>query len=184
MSTAQLILEYIKALAWPVVVFLLILQFRKVIHEVLSQLVERLRSAESVKFGVMGQEIELSGTARMLLAQRPNVQDPAIERLNNPLADMVGVALLEAPSHALPQDELLPAIAHAMGLKIQKPQQAFIASALMKQLEPIVDELSSQGLISLTDGVSALTADGVDFFTRVRKHQQHALAMLTRQKAK
>ncbi len=178
MGKGQLILEFVKALAWPTVVLVLVLYFRTGVHAVLSQLADRLRSAESIKLGVMGQAIELSGTARQLLAQRPTVADPSVQRLNNPLADIIGLALLEAPSYSMGEDDILPAIVNAMGAKVSKRQQGFLVAALLKQIEPIVAELSSQGFVSIGEQRLTLTPEGVSFFNLVRERQQRALTSL------
>jgi len=66
MEVAKLVLEYLKAIAWPLIVLFLVLRFRSSILRILNAIGDRLASAETVKFGVFGQEVQISGTAKEL----------------------------------------------------------------------------------------------------------------------
>ena len=54
-------------MAWPLVVVIIVLRFKPQIDDILRAFNARMGAAESVKLGVMGQQLELSGTARELL---------------------------------------------------------------------------------------------------------------------
>lgn len=180
MTTSQLVLEYVKVLVWPTVAAFLVLYFRSG-RGVLVHLADRLQSAENIKFGLMGQEIELSGTAKALLSEKPHLPEQALQRLNSPFADIVGIALLDAPSKTLPEDELLPIILRAVGgVSISPDQQGFVATSLLRQLEPVIKELEAQHFVLRKDGGVSLTPDGVSFFSRVRENQLKAVASIRR----
>ena len=70
MELATLVLEYIKALAWPLVVVAIVVGFRGPLARILSAVGEKLEKADTVKVGVLGQEIEISATAKELSADR------------------------------------------------------------------------------------------------------------------
>src|SRR6476661_7452427 len=105
MEIAKLILEYLKAVAWPLVVLLLVLRFRSSIVRILNAIGDRFMSAETVKVGVFGQEVQISGTAKELqrVGQELLESSPrddraqakagqimqAIPQLNNPFADII-----------------------------------------------------------------------------------------------
>src|SRR5262245_29542232 len=74
------------------------------------QLSDRVGAAETSKFGVMGQEVQItSGTAKELVRERARLEqssdetctgklkaiDQAAEELNSPIADLIGSKLLQ-----------------------------------------------------------------------------------------
>lgn len=63
MEIAKIVVEYLQVLTWPLIVVFLIIRFRPNIEDLLAKLSERFGSAEKVTLGVLGQQIEISGTA-------------------------------------------------------------------------------------------------------------------------
>jgi hypothetical protein len=193
MSVALVVLEYVKALAWPVTVVVLVLKFRHAIAAILEAVGGRLASAETVKLGVLGQEFELSGTARELKAEQEQLLAAsrtdrgareragrvaeAIPELNNPIADLVGLALLDAPGPGFSLDELLERVLARMGTEaaLQGPQAALVLSSMSRELEKILGRLVQLGLTSARDDRYQLSPKGRDFFERVAARHKHLL---------
>jgi hypothetical protein len=193
MEIAKLVLEYVKALAWPLIVLALVLKFRGAITGILLAIGNRLASAETVKFGVLGQEVELSGTARelkveqkqLLVASKTDREAreragrvaEAIPELNNPVADMVGLALLEAPGAGLSLDELLERVVAQMGSEdaLRGPQASLLLSGMSREIEKVLTRLAELGFTTVDHGRYLLSGTGRDFFGRVAARHKHLL---------
>jgi hypothetical protein len=190
MDAAQLVLEYIKALAWPVVVLALLLKFRPAVEGLLHEFSGRLRSAKSVKLGIFGQEVELSGTAKELMREREKLlQDRAagtaaikkaerigrsVDSLANPMSDTIGLVLLTAKATGVPIEQIMKDVWMMIspGQEKKKPivPPMFLLN-LSREIEKILAELVNLGLVSLKGEEYRLTSDGRDLFTKVRDEQ-------------
>jgi hypothetical protein len=194
MEIAKLVLEYIKALAWPLTALLLVLKFRGAIAAILVAVGNRLASAETVKFDVLGQEVELSGTARelkveqqqLLVASKTDREAreragrvaEAIPDLNNPFADMVGIALFEAPAGpGLTPDELLGRIIAQMGTEegLKGPQAGLMLATMSREVEKVLTRLAELGFTVVDHDRYLLSGPGRVFFGRVAERQKHLL---------
>lgn len=197
MEVANLILEYIKALAWPVIVLVLVLKFRSTILRILNAIADRFMSAETVKLGVFGQEVQLSGTAKELqrvgqelLASSPGDQRAqaragqimqAIPQLNNPFADIIGTALLNAPKGGLTADELLERVLNAVsprreGERFPPSQAQFILMSMSREVEKVLATLVKLEFALGTNNRYSLTSSGREFFEKVAIRQKHLLS--------
>lgn len=109
METARLILEFLKVLVWPIVTIAGVLIFKPHLERIFRQFSDRLGTAETLKLGVLGQEVQISGTAKELAKERARLAqssgapdsenklqaiDQAARELNNPVADVVGLELV------------------------------------------------------------------------------------------
>jgi hypothetical protein len=193
MEIAKLILEYIKALAWPLTVLAMVLRFRRAIGAILLAVGNRLASAETVKFGVLGQEVELSGTAQelrveqqqLLVASKTDHEAreragrvaEAIPELNNPIADLVGIALIEAPRPGLSLDELLERIVAQMGTEaaLKTPQAGLLLASMSREVEKVLSRLAELGFTTADHDRYLLSGPGRAFFERVATRQKHLL---------
>lgn len=193
MEIAKLVLEYLKALAWPLTVLALALKFRGAIARILLAIGSRLESAETVKFDVLGQEVELSGTARelkveqqqLLVASKTDREAreragrvaEAIPELNNPVADMVGLALLEASGAGLSLDELLERVVVQMGTEnaLQGPQASILLSSMSREIEKVLTRLTELGFTIVDHDRYMLSGTGRDFFERVAARHKHLM---------
>jgi hypothetical protein len=192
MEIAKIVLEYVSVLVWPVTVLVLVLRFRRAISEILSAVGNRLASAETVKVGVLGQEFELSGTARelkleqeqLLVAskadhgarERAGRVAEAIPELNSPIADMAGVSLLNVTAPGLLHDELLDRIVAQFGSDAVKgPQAALVLSSLSRTLEKILFQFVQLGLMAKHHNRYVLSTKGREFFEKVAARHKHLL---------
>lgn len=195
MEIAKLILEFIKALAWPLVTLVLVLKFRNVINGLLQAVTGRLASAETVKLGVLGQEVELSGTAKELRVERQQLLtapgdgearhragqlDQAISELNNPVADILGITVLQAGPAGLPLDDLVEHVVIAMGGEtvLRGPQAAIMLSSVSREVDKMLARLQELDLVNLDRERYALSQKGAEFFGRVAARQKHLLQRL------
>lgn len=197
MEIAKLVLEYIKALAWPLAVLAMVMKFRRAISAILLAVGNRLASAETVKFGVLGQEVELSGTARelrveqqQLLVASPTDQSAreragrvaqAIPELSNPIADLVGIALFDAPRQGLSLDELLERVVAQMGTEeaLKGPQAGLLLSSMSREVEKVLSRLAELGFTAADHDRYLLSPSGRAFFERVAARQKHLLERFT-----
>jgi hypothetical protein len=200
MEVAKLILEYLKAIAWPLIVLFLVLRFRSSIVRILNSIGDRLASAETVKVGVFGQEVEISGTAKELkrvgqelLATSPGDAHAqakagrileAIPQLNNPMADIVGIALMNAPKNGLSADELVEKMLDHFFPKTdrerfqaqQSGQAQFALLSIAREVEKVLTQLVELDFAEVVDERYSLTPSGQDFFRKIAARQQHLLA--------
>jgi len=197
MEIAKLVLEYIKALAWPLAVLVLVFKFRGPINGILQAVGSRLASAETVKFGVLGQEVELSGTARELKVEQQQLLGAsktdrgareragrvaeAIPQLNNPFADMVGMALLKSPEQGLSLDDLLEQIIKQMGTEaaLKTPEAGLLLSSISREVEKVMTQLVELGFTVVDRERYSLSAQGRAFFERVAARHKHLIDRFT-----
>lgn len=192
MEIANLVLEFTRVLAWPVVVLSLLLKFRSAVEDVLQQFSGRLRSAESVKLGVFGQELELSGTAKELIREREQLLRDrtagtaaimkaerigrSVDRLANPMSDTVGLVLLNRQQTGVRLEEILKDVWLMMSTSPETKKPTMPPMALLafsREVEKILVELVNLGLVIVKGDSYRLTSDGRDLFTKVRKEQDH-----------
>lgn len=179
MGLAELILEYLKVLAWPLVVLSLVLRFRRSILRILDAVGGRLASAETVKVGLLGQEVEISGTAKELTAagqqllaaaegdqlvqQKASKMLQAIPQLNNPVADIVGIALLEGPPEGLTADALLEKVLDSLSPRkdrerFRAAQAQFVLMSMAREVEKILTHLVELDFAAAVEGHYSLTS--------------------------
>jgi hypothetical protein len=193
MEIAKLVLEYIKALAWPLAVLVLVFKFRGAINGILQAVGNRLASAETVKLGVLGQEVELSGTARELKVEQQQLLGAsktdreareragrvaeAIPQLNNPFADLVGIALLSAPGQGLSLDDLLEQILKQMGTEsaLKTPEAGLLLSSVSREVDKVLTQLGELGFTVVQGDRYLLSSPGRTFFERVAARHKHLL---------
>jgi len=191
METAKLVLEFLKVLLWPIVTLIIVILFKPHVERLLLQFSNRVASAETLKVGVMGQEVQISGTAkelakeRALLAQSPDPQgagpqletlDHATRELNNPGADAIGMALLRATGpmrveHVL--QEMLRTFDPKQNLAEAPPMVMF---GMTREVEKVLAILQKLGFANAKDEAYELTDSGRRFFQRVADHQSDLLA--------
>ena len=197
MDVAKLILEYLRVIAWPLVALFLVLRFRASISRILKAVGDRLASADTVKLGVFGQELQISGTAKELQVAGQQLLDTspgderaqekagrmlrAIPQLNNPIADIVGIALLKAPREGLSTDELLEGVLNAISPRKDRErfpaeQAQFVLMSMSREVEKILTELVQLDFASVSGERYLLTSAGRDFFKNVAARQQHLLS--------
>jgi hypothetical protein len=197
MEVAKLVLEYLKAVAWPLIVLFLVLRFRLSILSILNAISSRLASAETVNVGVFGQEIQISGTAKELqrvgqelLAMSPGDQHAqakasrilqAIPQLNDPMADIIGLALLNAPQKGLTSDELLEHVLNIFNPQkdresMRAEQAQFLLLSMAREIEKVLAQLVELNFVAVVDERYSLTPSGRDFFQKVAVRQQHLLS--------
>jgi hypothetical protein len=203
MELAEIILEYVKALAWPLTILLLVLKFRANIARILGALGDRLASAESVKVGLLGQEVVISGTAKELQAAGQELvaashQDQgakekarrilqAIPQLNNPIADLVGITLLNA-RNGLTVDDLLGAVLDTLSPRKERDtlrgeQAQLLLMSMAREVEKVLAQLSELGFARVDGEGHSLTPTGREFFQKVVTRQQHLLSRFARGRA-
>jgi hypothetical protein len=192
MEVAKLILEFLKVLTWPIVTLLIVWQFKPYLERILGQFSDRLKTAETLKLGVMGQEVQISGTAKELLKERELLTqsgflssstekvlaiENATRELNNPMADVVGMALLSA-QEALTIEELTRRILKTMNPKESPTTEhaPFMLVMLSKQIEKMLASLQSLDYVELTGETYSLSSAGRDFFQRVQERYGEFLA--------
>lgn len=194
MEIANLILEFIKALAWPLVVLVLLLRFRSAVEDVFLQFSGRMRSAESVRLGIFGQEVELSGTAKELIREREQLlQDRTagsaairkaerigryVDSLANPMSDTIGLALLNREPTGARLEEILKDVWLLMSTSTEKKKPTMPPMAVLamsREIEKILVQLVSLGLVAVKRETYHLTSDGRALFTKVREEQERFL---------
>jgi hypothetical protein len=195
MELASLIVEFTKALAWPIVVVFLVVRFRSGLQDLLLQFGGRVRSAESVKLKILDQEIELSGTAKELIREREELlQDRTsgtaalkkaerirryLDRLANPMSDAIGLALLENEPDGARIEELVrdvwKMLSPEMAIKKQPPVPIAVL-AMHREIETTLAQFAALGLVSVVRETYQLTAAGRDLFNKVRANQDRLLA--------
>jgi len=195
MELASLIVEFTKALAWPAVVVFLVVRFRAGLQDLLLQIGDRVRSAESVKLKILDQEIELSGTAKELIREREELlQDRTsgtaalkkaerirryLDRLANPMSDAIGLALLENEPDGARIEELVrdvwKMLSPEMAIKKQPPVPIAVL-AMHREIETTLAQFAALGLVSVVRETYQLTAAGRDLFNKVRANQDRLLA--------
>ena len=195
MELASLIVEFTKALAWPIVVVFLVVRFRSGLQDLLLQFGGRVRSAESVKLKILDQEIELSGTAKELIREREELlQDRTsgtaalkkaerirryLDRLANPMSDAIGLALLENEPDGARIEELVrdvwKVLSPEMAIKKQPPVPIAVL-AMHREIETTLAQFAALGLVSVVRETYQLTAAGRDLFNKVRANQDRLLA--------
>lgn len=194
MDLAKLILEYLKVLTWPIVVVGLLLHFRRPLASILSAIGEKLASAETVKVGVLGQEVEISGTAKELKAERQELLaapsddreartkaklvERAIPELNNPIADIVGITLLRAPKDGLSVDDLIGEVLSSFGTAadMAKPQARLVLTSMSHEVDKVLANLTGLKFAVPVAGRYRLTNAGSDLFKRVAAREERLLA--------
>jgi len=202
MELAKVILEYLKVLAWPLVVVGLVLRFRAPLAKILSAIGDRLASAETVKVGVLGQEVEISGTAKQLRAERQELLaasprdrearemaerlDRAIPQLNNPIADLVGTALLRAPKEGLFLDDLIGEVLSTFGAPLDRaqPQTRVMLTSISREIEKVLANLQELKLASSVADKYVLTAAGSSFFKKVAIREDQLMSRFASASAK
>lgn len=194
MEIAKLILEYLRVLAWPIVAVGLVLHFRRPLARILSAIGEKLASAETVKVGLLGQEVEISGTAKELRAERQELLaapsddrearakarlvERAIPELNSPIADIVGIALLRAPRDGFSIDDLIGQVLSAFGTAadLAKPQARLVLTSVSREVDKVLANLTGLKFASMVAGRYRLTDAGRDFFGRVAAREERLVA--------
>ena len=197
MEIAMLVLEYVKALAWPLVVVFLVLRFRLSILQILDAVGSRLASAETVKVGVLGQEVEISGIAKELkmagqellaasggdeyAQQKADQLLSAVPELNNPIADIVGVALLDAQNEGLTTDSLIEAVLDSFNPRreeapLKSKQAEFILVSMAREVEKVLAKLQDIEFATVDHDRHSLTSTGIEFFRKVAARQKSLLA--------
>jgi hypothetical protein len=188
---AKLVLEFLKVLTWPAVALVVVLLFRPHLERILRQFSDRLGTAETLKLGVMGQEVQISGTAkelakeRALLAQSPTSEaspdklqaiDRAARELNNPFADLIGLKLLQSKT-PIPLENLVHAVVTAMSTGPEPPKHPpMVILAMTREVEKVLATLQSLAYARVKGGEYELTSEGRHFFQRVAKQQGEFLA--------
>ncbi len=193
MELAKLVLEYLKALAWPLIVLLIVFRFRASIVRILTAVGDRLASAETVKVGAFGGAVEFSGTAKELKVEQQQLLamssddkaakekagriSLAIPELNNPLADIVGVSLLKAPRDGLTMDDLLETVLRTFSPQMDRARQAaFVLLAMAREVEKVLAQLADLDFSEVHEGRHSLTIAGRAFFEKVAARQKHLLS--------
>jgi len=191
---AKLVLEFLKVLTWPAVALIVVLLFRPHLERILRQFSDRLGTAETLKLGIMGQEVQISGTAkelakeRAMLVQTPiadntsgrlQVVEEATRELNNPLADVVGLKLLQS-TEPIQLENLVHAIVSAFGIggivgRLYK-QPPMVILSITREVEKVLAILQKLGFLKAEDGAFELSPAGRRFFQRVADHQSEFLA--------
>jgi hypothetical protein len=182
---ANLILEYLKVLVWPLITVLLILLFRKQIADILRNFSARMSTAETLKLGIMGQEVELSGTAKELIKEQAELLstpsddisaqkraeqiEKSIKQLSDPFADVVGVTLFNSKNTALALEEITYRVMAQIGIKGEIPPLTIIS--ISNEIEKILNELIGLNLAKFRRQKYRLTDDGEIFFRRVMEKQ-------------
>jgi len=147
-------------------------------------------TAETLKVGVMGQEVQISGTAkelakeRALLAQSTSevapgklqIMDRAARELNNPMADLIGLKLLQS-STPIRLENLVHALVTAMSTGPEPPKHPpMVILAMTREVEKVLATLQSLHFAKVKEGEYELTAEGRRFFQRVADQQGEFLA--------
>lgn len=191
MEIAKLILEFLKVLTWPAITLIVVLLFRGHLERILRQFSDRLGTAETLKLGVMGQEVQISGTAkelakeRALLAQsstseaspgKLQAMDRAARELNNPMADLIGLNLLKSNT-PIRLENLVHALVTAMSTGPEPPKHPpMVILAMTREVEKVLATLQSLNFAKARGGEYELTAEGRRFFQRVADQQGEFLA--------
>jgi hypothetical protein len=188
---ANQVLDFLKALLWPAVTLTVVLMFRSHLGRLFQQVSDRVGTAETLKLGIAGQQVEISGTAKELAKERarlaqssdPQIStekleaiDQASRELSNPIADVIGLKLLQ--THGAVRIENLVHAALAAFVADKRPAenaQMFIL-AMKNGVEKILDALRALGYVETKQDEYKLTNAGRDFFQRVERHQSDFLA--------
>jgi hypothetical protein len=190
-EVAKLILEYIKTLAWPLVLLILVFRFSMSVESIILRVSERLGTAETLKVGIMGSQVEISGTAKELLKERHELIsqggseearqfaqkiDQSVPRLSNPMSDLVGISLLRGGKQGLSLEEIIEAVWKAFSPEQKPPDLSPMAViALSTELEKILMELKQLDLVSESEGKYQLTSRGRELFEKVSAKQEQLL---------
>lgn len=172
-------------------VIFVVLRFKPQIDGILRAFNARMGAAESVKLGVMGQQLELSGTAKELLKDRDELlanqaaSEPALRkaeqiqqavpRLSNSMADLVGLALLNSKKGELTLEEIIRGVMSSLTTSGRDTLSHMPPAALYtvsKEFEGILDELVNLNLVTTNREAYQLTDRGREFFQRVSDKQQ------------
>jgi len=180
-------------LTWPVVTLIIIYLFRSHLERLFRQFSDRLGAAETLKLGLMGQEVQISGTVkelakdRALLAQskiseasasKLQLIDQAARELNDILADMTGFKLLESEG-SIRIENLVYAVMTGMGMNVDPPAGRLpkVILGMRKEVERILWALQSLSYAKMVgDSEYKLTSEGRQFFRRVAEQQDEFLA--------
>jgi len=192
MEIAKLILEFLKVLTWPIVTLIIICLFRPHLERLFRQFSDRLEAAETVKFDLLGQEVQISGTVkelardRALLAQsklaeasssKLQIIDQAARELNDISADITGLKLLESKGPIRIED-LVYAVMTAIGMNRNRSYEhsPMVILGMRKDVERILWALQNLSYAKMvSDSEYELTAEGRQFFERVAERQDEFL---------
>jgi len=189
MDTARLILEFLKVLIWPAVILAIVLIFKSHLEQILRQFSDRLGTAENLKFGLMGQEVNISGTAKVLekerafLAQSSDPQifqsklqaiDRAARQLSDPIVDVIMLTLLRTKGVAR-VDKIVQAVIDARFDKTQFLSPVLI-SGLKDSVERALATLQALEYVDAKDNEYELTDAGRLVFQRVAEHESEVIA--------
>jgi len=189
MDTARLILEFLKVLIWPAVILAIVLIFKSHLEQILRQFSDRLGTAENLKFGLMGQEVNISGTAKVLekerafLAQSSDPQvsqsklqaiDRAARQLSDPIVDVIMLTLLRTKGVAR-VDKIVQAVIDARFDKTQFLSPVLI-SGLKDSVERALATLQALEYVDAKDNEYELTDAGRLVFQRVAEHEGEVIA--------
>jgi hypothetical protein len=185
MEIAKLVVEFLRALAWPIVTLILVLRFHSALSQILTGLSDRFRTADKLKLGVMGQEVELSGTAQVLLHRKDELLRNAdseggatveaaqiqksAQQLNNPIADIIGIALLRSRATGMTLEQIVQAIMVILAPKTEPAP--FLLITMADQAKKCLDAMITAGLAEQRGQYAMLTDKGVDVFESVEKSQ-------------
>jgi hypothetical protein len=192
MEIAKLVLEYLRVLLWPAVTLTIILMFAPHLGRILQQLSERVGTAETLKVGVMGQEVQISGTAkelakeRTLLAQSSDPQiatkkieaiDQATRELADPIADLIGLKLLQSKGVVRLEGLVHAALAALDPDKQPSELPQMVIMAVTRSVDQILASLRTLGyVIEAKQDEYELTDAGRRFFQRVSDRQSDFMA--------
>jgi hypothetical protein len=192
MEIAKLVLEFLRVLLWPVVTLTIILVFTPHLGRILQQVGDRVGTAETLKVGVMGQEVQISGTAkelakeRALWAQSPDPQistkkieaiDQATRELANPIADLIGLKLLQSKGVVRLENLVHAALAAISPDKPPEEHPPMEILVVTRSVEQILATLRTLGyVVEAKQDEYEFTDAGRRFFQRVSDRQSDFIA--------
>jgi len=188
MDTARLILEFLKVLIWPAVILAIVLIFKSHFEQILRQFSDRLGTAETLKVGLMGQEVNISGTAKVLAKERAflaQTSDPQVSKselqaigqaardLSDPIFDLIMLTLLRTKGAARVEN-IVQATIDARFDKEEYLSPALI-SGLKRSVEKALATLQALHYVDAKDNEYELTDAGRLVFQRVGEHESQVL---------
>jgi hypothetical protein len=188
---ANHVLDFLKALLWPVVTLTVVLMFRSHLGRLFQQVSDRVGTAETLKLAIAGQQVEISGTAKELAKERarlaqssdPQIStekleaiDQASRELSNPIADVIGLKLLQTTGAVRIETLVHAALTAFVADKRPAENAQMFILAMKNGVEKILDALRALGYVEAKQDQYKLTNAGRDFFQRVKRHQSDFLA--------
>lgn len=203
MEIASLILEFIRVLIWPCIVLFILLKYSDIFSGLFKEVEKRIGKAENIKFGIAGQSIELSGTAKELIResieklttdkeprtdkQKEEIErtidrlEGAVERFSDPATDLVGIFLFLNQNRNFDVGTISSRVIYAT-TEERKPERS--PPWILERFDSMLNELVHAELVEQVGDGYKLSSKGVSFFNKIINKRKYSLSRVDLERMK